>query len=204
MSRLAGAAAPASTMADAEDRRARALGVSVEAKYTVGEYDILILSARESNGLETWLSENGYKIPAGASNVLGSYIRQNMRFFVARVNLKEQSRLGFTYLRPLQVAYESPKFMLPIRLGTVNANGPQELFIYALTRTRSRRDDQLPDRPASHRHGAAGLHQGRLPEVLSRDVRPAGPPPGHARRLSRVRVGHGLVRSVRGRSALQP
>ena len=122
-------------MADAGDRRARSLGVSIEAKYTVGEYDILILSAKESNGLETWLTENGYRIPAGASNVLGSYIRQNMRFFVARVNLKEQSRLGFTYLRPLQVAYESPKFMLPIRLGTVNANGPQELFIYALTRT---------------------------------------------------------------------
>jgi hypothetical protein len=38
-------------------------------------------------------------------------------------------------LRPLQVAYESPKFMLPIRLGTVNANGPQELFVYTLTRT---------------------------------------------------------------------
>jgi hypothetical protein len=33
------------------------------------------------------------------------------------------------------VAYESPKFMLPIRLGTVNADGPQELFVYALTRT---------------------------------------------------------------------
>ena len=129
------AVAPAAKMADASDRRARSLGVSIEAKYSVGEYDILILSAKESNGLETWLTENGYRIPAGASNVLGSYIRQNMRFFVARVNLKEQSRLGFTYLRPLQVAYESPKFMLPIRLGTVNANGPQELFIYALTRT---------------------------------------------------------------------
>jgi hypothetical protein len=48
--------------------------------------------------------------------------------------LEEQSRLGFTYLRPIQVAYESPKFMLPIRLGMVNAEGPQELFIYALTR----------------------------------------------------------------------
>ncbi len=57
-----------------------------------------------------------------------------MRFFVARVNLTEQSRLGFSYLRPLQVAYESPKFMLPIRLGMVNANGPQELFVYALTK----------------------------------------------------------------------
>src|SRR5918992_1122032 len=57
-----------------------------------------------------------------------------MRFFVAKVNLAEQSKLGFTYLRPLQVAYESPKFMLPIRLGMVNAAGPQELFVYALTR----------------------------------------------------------------------
>jgi len=37
--------------------RARSLGVTVEAQYTVGEYDILILSARESAGLETWLRD---------------------------------------------------------------------------------------------------------------------------------------------------
>jgi hypothetical protein len=114
-----------------EDRR----GVTVEATYTVGEYDILILSARESNGLESWLIENGYKIPSGAAPILGSYIKQGMRFFVAKVNLKEQAALGFTFLRPLQVSYETPKFMLPIRLGTVNAKGPQDLFVFALTRT---------------------------------------------------------------------
>lgn len=113
---------------------ARSLGVTIEARYTVGEYDILILSAKESNGLETWLRQNGYRIPDGATDVLASYIKQNMRFFVAKVNLTEQAKLGFTYLRPIQVAYESPKFMLPVRLGTVNANGPQELFLYALTR----------------------------------------------------------------------
>ena len=56
-----------------------------------------------------------------------------MHFFVAKVNLGEQARLGFNYLRPLQVAYESPKFMLPIRLGTVNADGAQELFAYVIT-----------------------------------------------------------------------
>jgi hypothetical protein len=114
--------------------RARSLGVTIEAQYTVGEYDILILSAQQSSGLETWLRENGYKIPSGASPVLSSYLKQNMRFFVAKVNLKEQGKLGFSYLRPLQVAYESPKFMLPIRLGMVNADGAQELFVYALTR----------------------------------------------------------------------
>jgi hypothetical protein len=114
--------------------RQRALGVTVEAQYTVGEYDILILSARESHGLETWLTENGYRIPNGASSVLHSYLKQGMKFFVAKVNLEEQSKLGFTHLRPLQIAFESPKFMLPIRLGTVNADGAQELFIYFLTK----------------------------------------------------------------------
>src|SRR5882724_2733318 len=111
------------------DRRVR-----IEARYTVGEYDILILSAEESHGLESWLTDNGYRIPAGAARVLGSYIKQGMHFFVAKVNLKEQSRLGYAALRPLQVAYASPKFMLPIRLGMVNADGPQELFVYAITR----------------------------------------------------------------------
>jgi hypothetical protein len=125
---------PAAASMAADSVRAKSLGVTIEARYSVGEYDILILSAQQSSGLETWLRENGYRIPAGASDVLASYLKQNMRFFVARVNLAEQARLGFTYLRPLQVAYESPKFMLPIRLGMVNANGPQELFVYALTR----------------------------------------------------------------------
>jgi len=112
----------------------RSLGVTIEAQYTVGEYDILILSAEQSDGLETWLRQNDYRIPHGASAVLRSYIRQDMKFFVARVNLEEQARLGYTMLRPLQVEYTSPKFMLPIRLGTVNAIGPQELFVYAITR----------------------------------------------------------------------
>ncbi|MGE5178327.1 MAG: DUF2330 domain-containing protein [Bacteroidota bacterium] len=115
-------------------RDERSLGVRIEARYTVGEYDILILSAKESSGLETWLDIHGYRVPPGASRVLSSYLRQGMKFFVARVNLAEKERLGYSYLRPLQMAFESPKFMLPLRLGMVNADGPQELFVYALTR----------------------------------------------------------------------
>lgn len=114
--------------------RASALGVKIEAQYTVGEYDILILSAKESTGLTTWLKENNYKIPNGAEKVLSSYINQKLKFFVAKVNLKEQTKTGYTSLRPLQIAFESPRFMLPIRLGTVNANGPQDLIILTLTR----------------------------------------------------------------------
>ena len=112
----------------------RALGVTVEAAYTVGEYDIVLLSATQSQGLEIWLRESGYRIPAQASAALAPYIRQNMKFFVARVNVKEQRKTSFQELRPIQIAFESPKFMLPIRLGMANADGPQDLIVYALTR----------------------------------------------------------------------
>jgi hypothetical protein len=125
----AGAARKASAMRD------QALGVTIEASYTVGEYDILILSAQQSDGLAAWLRENEYRIPAGAEPILASYLKQGMRFFVAKVNLEEKDRLGTANLRPLQMAFETPRFGLPIRLGTVNGDGQQELFVYTLTRT---------------------------------------------------------------------
>jgi len=129
------AAAPMAMKASAVDAdRERALGVTVEASYTVGEYDIVILSAKQSDGLETWLRESGYNVPAQTSRALKPYIKQDMKFFVAKVNLKEQQQGGFTYLRPIQIAYESEKFMLPIRLGMVNADGPQDLIVYTLTK----------------------------------------------------------------------
>jgi len=134
MSRMAqDASSPVPKMS--KDDRERSHGVTIEASYTVGEYDILILSAEESTGLIKWLDDNEYRIPKGAESVVDSYLKQDMRFFVAKVNLKEQAKFGFSYLRPLQVAYESNKFMLPIRLGTLNAQGKQELYVYALTRT---------------------------------------------------------------------
>jgi hypothetical protein len=110
-------------------------GVTIEASYDVAEYDVLILSAKESDGLVRWLTDNNYRIPQGADGVLGSYIKQNMRFFVAKVNVERMTTLGNGYLRPLQVRYQSAKFMVPLRLGTVNAKGPQDLIIYALTKT---------------------------------------------------------------------
>ena len=111
------------------------LGVTIEAEYTVGEYDILILSAEESDGLATWLRQNDYRIPDGAEPILESYLKQDMKFFVARVNLDEKDRIGVANLRPLQMAFETERFGLPIRLGTVNADGRQDLFVYALTRS---------------------------------------------------------------------
>ena len=117
-----------------QQRKAEAdLGVTVEEQFTVGEYDIVILSAKESDGLETWLIQNDYQIPQGAKELLKPYIKQNLKFFVAKVNLEEFDSNKFEKLRPISIAYESPKFMLPIRLGMMNAQGDQDLLVYLLS-----------------------------------------------------------------------
>ena len=113
---------------------ARARGVTIERQFSAGEYDIVVLSAKQSDGLQLWLNENGYKMPEGAEPVLDSYIRQDMKFFVAKVNLDRQAKEGRTWLRPIRVTYSSRKFMLPLRLGTVNAKGPQDMIVYVLNR----------------------------------------------------------------------
>ncbi|MCA9837779.1 MAG: DUF2330 domain-containing protein [Trueperaceae bacterium] len=126
-------AAPTATVDSAASIRAKSLGVTIEEQFSVGEYDILILGAEESTGLETWLIENGYKLPNGASEALAPYIAMDMKFFVAKVNLEAFADTGFKNLRPILMAFESNDFMLPIQLGMVNAAGPQDLIVYLLS-----------------------------------------------------------------------
>jgi len=166
--------APSAPVSQAE---AKTLGVTVEAEYTVGEYDIVILSAKESLGLQTWLQLNGYKIPLGADRALEPYIRSDMKFFVAKVNLTEHNRTGLTYLRPLQFAFESPKFMLPIRLGMINSQGPQDLVVYMLTEngrveTTNYRTVKMPtgmDIPEYVRDEFGGFYKATFDEQVKRN-----------------------------------
>lgn len=110
--------------------------VKIEAQFEVGEYEILILSAKESNGLEKWLLANKYNIPPGAAKVLAPYIAQGMYFFVAKVKsdkVKFDDK-GQAMLSPLRFHYDTAEFSLPIRLGLLNADGPQDLIVHILSR----------------------------------------------------------------------
>lgn len=110
-----------------------ALNIKVEDQFTVGEYDIAILSAEQSNGLTTWLTQNGYKVSENAQAMLQDYIKQGMKFFVIKINLSAFNKQGYGFLRPIAIEYDSPKFMLPIRLGTLNATSDQDLIIHILS-----------------------------------------------------------------------
>ena len=113
---------------------ARALGVTILRDYAVGSYDIQVLSAKQSDGLATCLKGEGYKLPDGAEAVLADYIQMGMKFFVARVNLSRHAADKAQDLEALQISFRSPDFMLPIQLGKLNGNGPQDLLVMTLTR----------------------------------------------------------------------
>jgi len=86
----------------------KSLGVTVEARYTIGEYDIVILSAEESTGLETWLTQNGYRIPPGAAQVLGSYIKQG-----GTILCRQSQPDGAGQARVLVFASTADRFRVP-------------------------------------------------------------------------------------------
>jgi len=110
--------------------------VRVIESFTVGEYDIVILSATESNSLENWLRINRYKIPRGAAKYLQPYINRKLFFFVVRVNLEAQEKLGFQNLRPLQFTVKNyPQIILPFQLGKINSEDTQNIVVYFLSET---------------------------------------------------------------------
>lgn len=113
---------------------ARALGVTILREFAVGSYDIQMLSARQSDGLAEFLRSEGYKLPDGAEAALQGYITGGMKFFVARVNLSRHAADATQELEPLQISFRSRDFMLPIQLGKLNGDGPQDLIVLALAR----------------------------------------------------------------------
>jgi hypothetical protein len=124
-----------SSVAEAEGSGSDDLQVRIEAQFAVAEYDIVILSAGDSTGLETWLRRERYNIPDGAAALLRPYVESGTKFFVARI---DPSRVTFengrAVLSPLRFHYDTPDFWLPVRLGLLSSQGQQDLIVHVLAR----------------------------------------------------------------------
>jgi uncharacterized protein (TIGR03382 family) len=128
--------APSSAMesGSADMAQGAGYGVKIEAKFTVGEYNILILSATESTGLDRFLRDQKYKIPDGAEKLLRPYVEAGSKFFVAKVDPKKvRFENGQAMLSPLRFHYDTDEFSLPIRLGLANAKDKQDLIVNILS-----------------------------------------------------------------------
>jgi hypothetical protein len=112
-------------------------GVTVEAQFAVGEYQIVILSAQDSSGLEAWLHHESYAIPDGAEPYFRPYVVSGSKFFVAKVDISKVHMEGdHAVLSPLRFHYDTDDFRLPVRLGLINSSGTQDLIVHILGHSR--------------------------------------------------------------------
>ena len=142
--------------------------VKIEAQFEVGEYEVVILSATDSMALDTWLRKEKYNIPAGAEPMMKPYIESGMFFFVAKVNLKKVKREdGRAVLSPLRFHYDTDTFQLPVRLGLLNARGPQDLIVHILARGQRYEAANLPNATIPSNIEVKDEVRGRFPEFYA-------------------------------------
>ena len=184
------------------ERRPARHHVKIEARFAVGEYDVVVLSAQDSSGLDAWLHENRYKIPDGAEPYLRPYVQMGMKFFVAKVNVAKVKfeRVGngpeHAVLSPLRFHYDADDFFLPVRLGLINSGGKQDLVTVILAREqryevaelRQRRRSRRTSRSRTRRGGSSGRSTPRS-SIGASSAHPA-------RGRDRVLVGRVVVRPL--------
>jgi hypothetical protein len=108
---------------------------TVEARFAVDEYEVVILSASDSVGLDRWLRAEGYHVPDRAEVLLRPYVESGHRFFVARVDVSRvRMEDGRAVLSPIRFHYRSRDLALPVRLGLANSSGSQDLIVHVLAR----------------------------------------------------------------------
>ncbi len=108
-------------------------GVKVETQFVAGEYQIAILSAKDSTGLEAWLRQEKYNLPQGAEPLLRSYVDSGMKLLVAKVDPKKVTfEAGRARLSPLRFHYDADSLALPIRIGLPSSSGTQDLVVNIL------------------------------------------------------------------------
>ena len=126
---------PAGAARSSSAAQEKDLGVKIEAQFTVGEYQVVILSAQDSGGLDTWLHREGYNIPEGGEPYFRPYVASGSKFFVAKVDVSKVKMVdGVAQLSPIRFHYDSDEFKLPVRLGLINSSGTQDLIVHILGR----------------------------------------------------------------------
>jgi hypothetical protein len=91
---------------------AGASGVSVISQQTVGPYETVQLQSSSPNALATWLTANGYAIPASVQPIIAAYVTEGFDFLA----LKLTPGQGVSAMRPVRVTTPGAGLSLPLRM----------------------------------------------------------------------------------------
>jgi hypothetical protein len=102
--------------------------VSVLDRRVVGVFDTTTLASQDPKALQTWLSANGFTLPAEATPAIESYVKEGWVFVTAKIR-RERSDLRTSTPHPLSFTFKTARPVYPMRLTGVN-NGPLRVELY--------------------------------------------------------------------------
>jgi hypothetical protein len=103
-------------------------GVTVTKSEVVGPYETVQLKATDANALETWLTMNGFTVPADVKPVIDTYVAEKFDFLAMKL-LPGQ---GVTSMRPVRVTTHGANVVLPLRMVAAGTGATVGITLWVL------------------------------------------------------------------------
>ncbi len=102
--------------------------VTVTKQENVGPYATVQLHSTDSSALDTWLTQNGYNIPADVVPVIAEYVTEGFDFLAMKL-LPNQ---GVQAMRPVRVTTAGASLSLPLRMAAVGTGNSVGISIWVV------------------------------------------------------------------------
>jgi hypothetical protein len=102
--------------------------VQVLAQENVGPYATVQLHSTDSSALDTWLTTNGFNIPAAVQPILDAYVMGGFDFLAMKL-LPNQ---GVQAMRPVRVTTPGASLSLPLRMASVGTGAVTGITIWVV------------------------------------------------------------------------
>jgi Uncharacterized protein conserved in bacteria (DUF2330) len=103
--------------------------VTVTKQENVGPYATVQLHATDSGALDTWLTQNGFDIPAAVQPVLDAYVAEGFDFLAMKL-LPDQ---GVQAMRPVRVTTTGASLSLPLRMAAIGTGVTVGITIWVVS-----------------------------------------------------------------------
>ncbi len=106
--------------------------VTITKEDNVGPYETVQLHSTDPTALNTWLTKNGFVIPADVTPIIDAYVNEGFDFLAMRLLPNE----GVQAMRPVRVTSQGASLSLPLRMAAIGTGATVGITIWVLAQGR--------------------------------------------------------------------
>jgi hypothetical protein len=103
-------------------------GVTVEHEGTVGPYETATIKSIDPQALRTWLTTNGYSVPADIDPVIDAYVTEGASFIALRL----KPGVGVQQMTPVRVITPGASPIMPLRMVAAGTGAAVSIVLYVI------------------------------------------------------------------------